>query len=107
MRRLKQEKQSHPPPLQAQIQRASLSQTSNFLAPGAAGSAVLALELLPFMKHIEALRRWQAANGAGGARPEESLEHGMAESLWGPVFEIDRRKESAEVEEEAEEIEEW
>ena len=84
-----------------------MSQSSSYLAPGAAGSAVLALELLPFMKHIEALRRWKAANGEGPARQEESLEHGMALSMWGPVFEIDRRKESAEVEEEAEEIEEW
>ncbi|GAQ81645.1 Checkpoint RAD17-RFC complex RAD17/RAD24 component [Klebsormidium nitens] len=91
----------------AQIQRASLSQSSSYLAPGAAGSAVLALELLPFMKHIEALRRWKAANGEGTARQEESLEHGISLSTWGPVFEIDRRKESAEVEEEAEEIEEW
>lgn len=93
--------------MQAQIQRASLAQSSSYLAPGAAGSAVLALEILPFMKHIEALKRWQAANGKGAARQEESLEHGMALSTWKPAFEIDRRKASAEVEEEAEEIEEW
>jgi hypothetical protein len=90
--------------MQAQIHRASLSDSSRYLAPGAGGAAVLAAELLPIMKHIDSLLRQGPANGPGPARLEEG---GRALDAWAPVFEIDRRKTLAVSEEDVEDIEEW
>jgi hypothetical protein len=89
---------------QAQIHRASLSDSSSYLAPGAGGAAVLAVELLPVMKHIDGLRRQRVAIGPGPAKQEEG---GRALDAWAPVFEIDRRKTLAEIEEDVEDIEEF